>query len=187
MCGSAGRSETRDPWYYESDYLSCVNQCAYHETWDIQSRQLRVAWCSVLVGPYTPLRQAMQPAVRTIVAQQRQDNPYTPRFQVRFRLIRFPVVKKPLSPIAPRHSIDNWPSVARPSRLRSFWRVSKPSFWPSSCSTRYATCRTSRGLSVGNAGMSELMVSQLSDFDWNGGLGLSFVCFHLLASHPVWL
>lgn len=83
-------------------------------------------------------------------------------FQVRFRLIRLPVVRKPLSPIAPRHSMDSWPNVTRPSRLRSFCRPSRPSCRPSSCSTRNATCNTSRGLRVGGADSLSL-VSQLRD------------------------
>jgi hypothetical protein len=59
-------------------------------------------------GPYKPpLRQAMQPAELTTVAQQRIGKPVHTAFQVRFRLIKLPVVRNPLSPIAPRHSIDN--------------------------------------------------------------------------------
>lgn len=85
-------------------------------------------------------------------------------FQVRFRLIRFPVVRNPLSPMAPRHSIDNWPRVARPSRLKSFCRASSPSGRASSCSTRNATCKTSRGFNVGGAtGSSRVVISQFSD------------------------
>ena len=67
----------------------------------------------------------------------------------RRRVKRLPVVRNPLSPIAPRHSIDNWPNVARPSRFMSFCRFSSPSCCPSSCSTRNATCSTSRGFKVG--------------------------------------
>lgn len=98
-------------------------------------------------------------------------------FQERFRLIRLPVVRKPLSPIAPRHSIDNWPSVARPSFRKSFCRASSPSVRFSSCSTRNATCSTSRGLSVGGpaSGPSD-EESQFSETDLNGGLGFSLVC-----------
>lgn len=98
-------------------------------------------------------------------------------FQVRFRLIRLPVVRKPLSPIAPRHSIDNWPSVARPSFRKSFCRASSPSVRFSSCSTRNATCSTSRGLSVGGPvpGLSD-KESQFSETDLKGGFGFSLVC-----------
>lgn len=67
----------------------------------------------------------------------------------RRRVKRLPVVRNPLSPIAPRHSIDNCPNVARPSRFMSFCRFSSPSCCPSSCSTRNATCSTSRGFNVG--------------------------------------
>ena len=70
----------------------------------------------------------------------------------RLRVIKLPVVRNPLSPIAPLHSIDSWPSTARPSRFMSFCSVSSPSFWPSSCSTRNATCKTSRGCRVGGRG-----------------------------------
>lgn len=99
-------------------------------------------------------------------------------FQVRFRLIRLPVVRNPLSPMAPRHSIDNWPRAARPSRRRSFCKASRPSWRPSSCSTRKATCRTSRGFKVGGAvaESSEVIVSQLRDCDLNGALGFSRLC-----------
>lgn len=99
-------------------------------------------------------------------------------FQVRFRLIRLPVVRKPLSPIAPRHSIDNWPNVARPSFRKSFCRASSPSVRFPSCSTRNATCSTSRGLSVGGpaSGTSDVE-SQFSETDLNGGFGFSLVCW----------
>lgn len=97
-------------------------------------------------------------------------------FQVRFRLIRLPVVRNPLSPMAPRHSIDNWPRVARPSCFRSFCRPSMPSCRPSSCSTKNATCNTSRGLRVGGVD-SFSVVSQLSDWDLNGALGFNLVCY----------
>lgn len=99
-------------------------------------------------------------------------------FQVRFRLIKLPVVRKPLSPIAPRHSIDNWPSVARPSFRKSFCRASSPSCRFSSCSTRNATCSTSRGLSVGGpiSGSSD-EVSQFRETDLNGAFGFSLVCW----------
>ena len=73
-------------------------------------------------------------------------------FHARLRVNRLPVVKNPLSPIAPLHSIDSWPSTARPSRFMSFCNVSSPSCCPSSCSTRNATCRTSRGCKVGGCG-----------------------------------
>jgi hypothetical protein len=115
--------------------------------------------------------------------RQRPANPHT-MFQERFRLIRLPVVRKPLSPIAPRHSIDNWPSVARPSRRRSFCRASRPSVRlsvrPSSCSMRKATCRTSRGFRVGSAAAaaegSEVVASELRDWHLKGAFGLSRVC-----------
>lgn len=99
-------------------------------------------------------------------------------FQVRFRLIKLPVVRNPFSPMAPRHSIDNWPRVARPSRFRSFCRPSRPSGRPpsSSCSTKNATCNTSRGFRVGGADSFSL-VSQLSDRDLKGALGFNLVCY----------
>lgn len=108
-------------------------------------------------------------------------------FQVRFRLIRLPVVRKPLSPMAPRHSIDNWPRVARPSRRRSFCRASMPSVRDSSCSIRKATWRTSRGLRVGGFAVegSEDVASQLRDWHLKGGLGLSRVCLGVLADGSI--
>ena len=97
----------------------------------------------------------------------------------RRRVSRLPVVKNPLSPIAPRHSMDNWPRIARPSRFMSFCNVSTPSGWPSFCSTRNATCRTSRGYSVGSCDSvpSGLSRSQFSEIAWKGGLGFIFVCY----------
>ena len=99
-------------------------------------------------------------------------------FQLRFRLIKLPVVRNPLSPMAPRHSIDNWPRLARPSCLKSFWRASRPSWRPSSCSTKNATCSTSRGLRVGgaDADVSANISSQFRDRDLKGGLGFNLVC-----------
>lgn len=125
------------------------------------------------------------------VVVRRDQQPSRPHivflFQVRFRLIRLPVVRKPLSPMAPRHSIDNWPRVARPSRRRSFCRASMPSVRDSSCSIRKATWRTSRGLRVGGFAVegSEDVASQLRDWHLKGGLGLSRVCLGVLADGSI--
>lgn len=95
----------------------------------------------------------------------------------RFLVSRLPVVRNPLSPIALRHSIESCPSVARPSRFMSFCKASRPSCWPTSCSTRNATWRTSRGFMVGFCGFSESgrSKSQLRDRDLNGGFGFNIV------------
>jgi hypothetical protein len=97
---------------------------------------------------------------------------------VRFRVSKLPVVRNPLSPMELLHSMDNWPSTVRPSLRMSLRRVSKPSCWPSSCSTRNATCNTSRGFKVGGgvSTWSGRSRSQFRDIALNGGLGLSRVC-----------
>lgn len=122
--------------------------------------------------------------------EQRLASPYIV-FQVRFRLIKLPVVRKPLSPMAPRHSMDNWPRVARPSRRRSFCRDSRPSVRLSSCSMRKATCRTSRGLRVGGCDVegSEVVASQLRDWHLKGGLGFNRVCLEswLAGGLSIWM
>lgn len=99
----------------------------------------------------------------------------------RFRVSKLPVVKNPLSPIELLHSIDNWPRTARLSRRMSFCSASKPSCWPSSCSTRNATCKTSRGFRVGgcDSDWSGRSRSQFNDIALNGALGLRRVCYRI--------
>jgi hypothetical protein len=56
-----------------------------------------------------------------------------------FRLVsKFPVVKLPLSPMPPRHSILNWPSTALPSRFNIPFNSSNPSPTPCCCVSKYA-------------------------------------------------
>ena len=93
----------------------------------------------------------------------------------RFFVSKFPVVRKPRSPIALRHSIESWPKVARPSFFRSFSNASNPSCWPPSCSTRKATWRMSLGFMAGRSGVAVPCASQLRLVALKGGLGLRTV------------
>lgn len=144
---------------------------------DAQSR-LPLISSFLLIPPH------LQPKAASCTGILRPRMPYTPFsffpphavFQARFRLIRLPVVRKPLSPIAPRHSIDNWPNVARPSFRKSFCRASSPSCLFSSCSTKNATCSTSRGFNVGGSIAESSTASQFSEWELNGGLGFNLVC-----------
>ena len=110
-------------------------------------------------------------------SSRRHGNSYAAAKNYRFFVKRFPVLRNPRSPIALLHSIDSWPKTVLPSRFMSFCRPSSPSCSPFSCSTRNATCRTSRGLSVGRFGFTEsgLAKFQFRVWDWNGGLGFNVV------------
>lgn len=89
----------------------------------------------------------------------------------RLRAMSHPVLKEPMSPIAIRHRMCNWPRTAPPS-LGVSLRELLPD-WSSGCSTTKATCETSRGVNVGasTCSRSGRATSQLIDLDWKGVLG----------------
>lgn len=95
----------------------------------------------------------------------------------RFLLSRLPVLRNPLSPIPFLHSIDSWPSTARPSLFTAFCSSSSPILFPCSCSRTKPTCRTSLGFNRARSVLPSPLRSQFNDVAVNGGLASSFVFY----------